>query len=79
MKIAERIKYLREEKGMSQAELGRAMNVARMTINNYEVDKRSPDIAFTLKLADYFDVTIDYLIGKSEFKKQNDKDIHLSK
>ena len=74
MKISERIKYLREENGMSQAELAKEMKVARMTINNYENGKRSPDIDFTLKLADYFFVTVDYLIGKSEFKKQDDKE-----
>jgi|GEM_PF-849338 len=72
--IAERIKKLREEKGLSQAELANIMGVSRMTINNYEMDKRSPDIAFVLKLADYFFVTVEYLIGKSEFKHQDDKE-----
>jgi len=77
--IAERIKKLREEKGMSQAELAHIMGVSRMTINNYEMDKRSPDIAFVLKLADYFFVTVEYLIGKSEFKHQDDKEYTAEK
>jgi len=72
--IAERIRQLREERGLSQAELAHKMGVSRMTINNYEMDKRSPDIAFVLKLADFFFVTVEYLIGKSEFKHQDDKE-----
>ena len=77
--IGGRIKTLREEKGMSQAELAAALGCSRMTINNYEAEKRIPDIEFAMNLANYFDVTVEYLSGRTEFRDKDDIEITVQK
>jgi len=61
-----RLSELRKLNGINQAELAEALDVARMTINYYESGKRTPDISFAIKAAEYFGVTIDYLVGKAD-------------
>lgn len=61
-----RLTELRKLNGINQAELAEALDVARMTINYYESGKRTPDISFAIKAAEYFGVTIDYLVGKAD-------------
>lgn len=53
---------LRKQKGISQAELGAAIGVARSTICQYEKGNRNPDRETLIKIADYFGVPIDYLL-----------------
>lgn len=77
--IGGRIKTLREEKGMSQAELAAALGCSRMTINNYETEKRIPDIEFAMNLANYFDVTVEYLSGRTEFRDKDDIAVSVKK
>ena len=65
--IAGRLKRLREQHQISQMELAQAMGVNRMTINNYELGKRVPDLDFVVKAADYFSVTLEYIAGRTEY------------
>lgn len=60
-----RIKELREEKGISQKELGKLLNVAQNTISNWENGFREPDSKAIVKLAEVLDCTTDYLLGSS--------------
>jgi len=62
--FAKRLKLLRAEKGINQIELARAMDVKQGTIGNWETEKRAPDSETLQKLADYFNVTVDYLLGR---------------
>ncbi len=78
-KISDRLKLLRDESGLSQAEFAEKMGVNRMTINNYETDKRTPDINFAIKAADYFGVTIEYISGKTEFRHREDMEVSVKK
>jgi len=64
--IATRIKELRLEKKMSQAQLGQVIGVNDRTISNYESGKREPDIQTIKKLCDFFEVSSDYLLGFAE-------------
>ena len=41
--------------------------VNRMTINNYELGKRVPDLDFAIKAADYFSVSLEYIAGRTEY------------
>lgn len=50
---------------MSQAELGRVIYVSGGTISNYENSVHYPDVEKLIALADYFHVTVDYLLGRS--------------
>ena len=76
-----RLRELRREKGISLKELGAVVNVAESTMSLYENGKRQPDYETLFKLADFFDVTVDYLLrggNKNEClreKKLDEKDI----
>ena len=56
------LKQLREAKGVSQATVARELNISRQTYNNYELGKREADYETLLKLAEYFDTTVDRLL-----------------
>lgn len=66
--IGARIKLLREELGLKQEELAKALSVSPSAIGMYERNLREPNNELTLKIADYFNVTVDYLLGKSEIR-----------
>ena len=62
----ETLRLLRKEKGLSMKELGETLGLAESTISQYETGKREPNQATLRALADYFHVTIDYLLtGKT--------------
>ena len=55
---------LRKDKGIRQKELAELMHVSASTISNYETGAHYPDVEKLMELADYFDVTTDYLLGR---------------
>jgi transcriptional regulator with XRE-family HTH domain len=57
---------LRTEKGLSQRETARQMNVSQGTYNNWENEKTQPSIEQLIHLARFFSVTVDYLIGYAD-------------
>lgn len=59
---------LRQEKGIGQKELAACLQVSIGTISNYENNVHSPDLATLCRLADYFDVTTDYLLGRTAYR-----------
>jgi transcriptional regulator with XRE-family HTH domain len=67
--FAQRIKELREQRGWTQEYLGSLINVSDVTINRYEKDNRKPDQEILNSLANIFDVSIDYLLGRTEIKR----------
>jgi transcriptional regulator with XRE-family HTH domain len=82
--FGERLRESRESKGLNQPELAKILSVAKQTISNWENDNRFPDKDMLIKLADFFNVTIDYLIGRTDIKtalvvneKVNGNDIQL--
>lgn len=60
-----RIKQLRKEKQMTQAELGKLLNVSDRSVGFYENEKRDPDTKTLTTLADFFEVSVDYILGRS--------------
>lgn len=60
-----RLKLLREEKQLSQAEIGKILYVSSQTIGHYENEKRDMPTSTLIKLTDFFNVSIDYFLGKS--------------
>jgi transcriptional regulator with XRE-family HTH domain len=69
MNFPERLRHLRKSANISQQTLGDAMNVTKVSISGYETGNRKPDTDTLQKLADYFDVSTDYLLGRSETKE----------
>lgn len=62
----ERLRELRKGKGISLKELGSIIGVAESTMSLYESGKRQPDYETLLKLAEYYGVTVDYLLRGSQ-------------
>lgn len=68
MKIfGERLKELRLEKRMTQSDVGKILNVSGNTIYSWEHDKQEPSMSTLLKLCEIFNVSLDYLFGKSDY------------
>lgn len=70
MSLGDRLKQLRQEKGLTQSQLGAYFNLAESSISLYESGKRSPDYATLKRLAAFFDVTADYLLDYSDSARQ---------
>lgn len=64
-----RLKELRKKKKISQLKLALDLNMNQNTISRYETMEREADYETLIKLADYFDVTLDYLLGREVNKK----------
>lgn len=65
-----RLKHLRKEKGITQEQLSRGINVPDSTIRRYETDGNIPKRERLEIIADYFGVSIDYLMGRTDEKQQ---------
>lgn len=63
MKFQTRLKELRTEKGISQEEIGKLLNMSKMAISHWEKGNSEPSIEQLKILACFFDVSIDYLVG----------------
>ena len=66
MSFGSRILQARKEKNMSQESLAKALNTTPTTIGRYERDEVKPSIEVAAKIADVLDVSLDYLIGRSD-------------
>jgi transcriptional regulator with XRE-family HTH domain len=64
--LGERLKILRENKELLQKDVALAIGVSDRTIGMYEQERREPDLETLNKLADYFNVTSDYLLGRTD-------------
>lgn len=66
MLFSERLRELRQNKGLSQSQLADALNISKSAISMYELGKREPDLETLEGIADFFNVDINYLIGKED-------------
>lgn len=66
MKFAEILRKERVNLGLNQVEFAKIFNVTKQTVSNWENGNRNPDSATLSKLADYFGVTVDYLLGRTD-------------
>lgn len=64
--LGENLKSLRIKKELTQQQLADLLKINRVTYTQYELDKREPDNTTLIALADFFNVTIDYLLGREE-------------
>ncbi|NLB42089.1 MAG: helix-turn-helix transcriptional regulator [Clostridiales bacterium] len=70
--LSERLKELRKEKGVTQGEIATLLGVDRSTYGKYEIGDSTPAADRLMWLAEYFDVTLDYLLGRSNFSSPSD-------
>ena len=66
LKLAERLKELREERGFSQGKLANAIGVDPTFISHVETGNSSVSLETLVLIADFFDVTTDYLLGRKD-------------
>ena len=66
MALHERLKELRLSKGLSQKQLANELKLSDRNYQRYEYGEREPSASTLIALADYFDVSLDYLVGRSD-------------
>ncbi|MGE4282790.1 MAG: helix-turn-helix domain-containing protein [Clostridia bacterium] len=69
MTLGKRIAYLRCQKKLTQDELSKALGISRGSLSMYEIDRREPDNNTLVKVADYFNVSTDYLFDRTDNPK----------
>lgn len=74
--IADRIKMLRTTSGMTQEEFGKVFGIVKSTVSLYESGKSSPNDQIKLKICEYFNVPLDFLIGISNVSTYNMDDFN---
>lgn len=74
--IKNRIRDLREDKDLRQIDVSKATGIDQKTLSNYETGKTNPDSYSIIKLADFFGVSTDYLLGYSDINIKTVKDIY---
>lgn len=65
-KLAERLKELRLERGLSQRQLAKETNISQSAINKWETNSRNMTVDFAIILAEYFYVSVGYLVGTED-------------
>ena len=70
-KFNERLKLLRRESGLSQQDFAKQLGTSKSSVNMYERGEREPGIETLEAIADYFNVDMDYLLGKSDHRSKS--------
>jgi transcriptional regulator with XRE-family HTH domain len=74
--LGKRIRYLRRQANLTQVQLGELLGCSSSTVSLYEGGQRSPDTSMLIRIADVFDVSVDYLLGRvSEPTKKGDTEL----
>lgn len=66
MDFPARLVALRQSKHLTQKQLAQAVGLSEIAIQNYENQRRKPTFDVLIALADFFDVSLDYLVGRSD-------------
>ncbi|WP_026021279.1 helix-turn-helix domain-containing protein [Paenibacillus senegalensis] len=75
MNYGSRIAQLRKARGLTQMQLSEALDISRASLALYEQNRREPDSSMLTKLSNYFNVSIDYLVGRTDFPQSADENI----
>ena len=68
MNNLELLKELRQEKGDTQSDIAKALNISQKAYSYYERGEREPSIDMLIQISNYFNVTVDYLLGREKSK-----------
>src|SRR6478735_3808036 len=69
LKYGDRIALLREKRGLTQEELSIKIGISRASLSHYETSRREPDYETINKIANFFNVSIDYLLGRTNLQQ----------
>lgn len=67
--LAQRLKECRKVKGLTQMQAATYCDITEKAYQNYELMTREPKLEILVRIADLFDVSLDYLTGRTEYKK----------
>jgi len=70
-----RLRMLRESAGLTQEDMAKALGISRTRLASYEQGQREPGLELLEEIADYFNVDMDYLIGRNEQNTLNGMDL----
>ncbi|GAA0108552.1 helix-turn-helix transcriptional regulator [Clostridium sp.] len=70
--ISNRLKELRQEKDLLQKDVATYLNISTSAYGFYEQGKRTPDSEMMKKLSEFFNVSLDYLLGKTDIRESAD-------
>ncbi|MCM1439083.1 MAG: helix-turn-helix domain-containing protein [Roseburia sp.] len=65
--LSERLKELRKGSNLSQKQLAEILHTTNSSICDWECGRAEPNLSFVVQIADYFGVSCDYLLGKTEY------------
>lgn len=68
--FSSRVKELRKERGIKQAEMAAVLGIKERSYQCYEYRERYPDFPGLIAIADFFDVSLDYLVGRSDVRER---------
>ena len=69
--LSERLRQCRKEKGLSQLQVAVYCDITEKAYQNYELMTREPRVEILVRLADFYDVSLDYLTGRTDEKGVN--------
>lgn len=64
------LREIRKAKNLNQQKVAMDLNISREALSHYENGKREPSLTMLIKMSEYFNVSVDYLITGKEFKKK---------
>jgi len=73
--LGKQLKFIREQKGYSQAQIAESLGTTRQTISNWENDKTILDSASLIRLADFYQISLDELCGRKALSISKDSSI----
>ena len=71
-----RLRQLREELNLRQIDVAKATGIDQKTLSNYETGKTNPDSYSLIRLANFFNVSIDYIVGRIDIRISCHEDIY---
>ena len=69
MRFCERLRYLRESKGLTQKDIANGIDIGLHTYQRYEYGEREPQLSTLVALADFYDLSLDELVGRERKRK----------
>ena len=69
--LAQRLRECRKEKGLTQGQVAIYCDITEKAYQNYELMTREPKLEIVVKLAEFFEVSVDYLVGRTDKKNVN--------
>ena len=67
--LSSRLKHCRKEKGLTQGQVASYCDITEKAYQNYELMTREPKLEIIIRIADLFDVSVDYLVGRTDQRK----------